>query len=119
MGFMEENGSEESSPEVAQSASAPGVASQRFEHYELVTDEEGQPVELGRGAMGVTYKALDVNLRCPVTLKVISERYLGDQSARLRRTVLSKWPLIGTPIIQFPSSNAYESRDQKPAETNC
>jgi serine/threonine protein kinase len=34
--------------------------------------------------MGVTYKALDVNLRCPVTLKVISERYLGDESARLR-----------------------------------
>src|SRR4029077_3687979 len=36
------------------------------------------------GAMGVTYKALDVDLRCPVTLKVISERYLGDESARLR-----------------------------------
>jgi hypothetical protein len=57
---------------------------QAFEHYELVTDEDGKPVELGRGAMGVTYKALDVNLRCPVTLKVISERYLGDESARLR-----------------------------------
>src|SRR5271157_3556041 len=57
---------------------------QRFEHYELVTGEDGKPVELGRGAMGVTYKALDVDLRCPVTLKVISERYLGDESARLR-----------------------------------
>jgi autonomous glycyl radical cofactor GrcA len=34
--------------------------------------------------MGVTYKAFDVDLRCPVTLKVISERYLGDESARLR-----------------------------------
>jgi len=34
--------------------------------------------------MGVTYKALDVDLRCPVTLKLISERYLGDESARLR-----------------------------------
>src|ERR1700758_1067257 len=56
----------------------------RFEHYELVTGEGGKPVELGRGAMGVTYKALDVDLRCPVTLKVISERYLGDESARLR-----------------------------------
>ena len=47
-------------------------------------DEKGEPSELGRGAMGVTYKALDVDLRCPVTLKVISERYLGDESARLR-----------------------------------
>jgi hypothetical protein len=56
----------------------------RFEHYELVTGEDGKPVELGRGAMGVTYKAVDVDLRCPVTLKVISERYLRDESARLR-----------------------------------
>jgi hypothetical protein len=27
-------------------------ALQRFEHYELVTGEDGKPVELGRGAMG-------------------------------------------------------------------
>jgi serine/threonine protein kinase len=59
-------------------------AAHRFEHYELVTGEDGKPVELGRGAMGVTYKAFDINLHCPVTLKVISERYLGDESARLR-----------------------------------
>ena len=56
----------------------------RFEHYELLTGEDGKPIELGRGAMGITYKAFDVNLRCPVTLKVISERYLGDESIRLR-----------------------------------
>ena len=36
----------------------------RFEHYELVTGEDGKPVELGRGAMGITYKAVDVNLHC-------------------------------------------------------
>jgi serine/threonine protein kinase len=34
--------------------------------------------------MGVTYKAVDVDLQCPVTLKVISEKYVGDESARLR-----------------------------------
>ena len=56
----------------------------RFENYELMLDNDGRPIELGRGAMGVTYKALDVDLRCPVTLKVISEKYLGDESARLR-----------------------------------
>ena len=39
----------------------------RFEHYEVMLDEAGRPIELGRGAMGVTYKALDVDLRCPVT----------------------------------------------------
>src|SRR6516165_7594991 len=57
---------------------------QRFDHYELVAGEGGKPVELGSGAMGVTYKAFDINLRCLVTLKVISEQYLGDESARLR-----------------------------------
>jgi serine/threonine protein kinase len=62
----------------------PGRSAQRFEHYELVKGEDGKPIELGRGAMGVTYKAFDVDLRCPVTLKVISERYLGDESARAR-----------------------------------
>jgi hypothetical protein len=56
-------------------------AGQRFEHYELVTGEDGRPVELGRGAMGVTYKAFDVDLRCPVTLKVI----VSDISVMNRR----------------------------------
>jgi hypothetical protein len=62
----------------------PEQSAQRYEHYELVTGEDEKPIELGRGAMGVTFKVVDVNLRCPVTLKVISERYLGDESARLR-----------------------------------
>jgi serine/threonine protein kinase len=34
--------------------------------------------------LGIAYQAFDINLRCPVTLKVISERYIGDESARLR-----------------------------------
>jgi hypothetical protein len=59
----------------------PEQAVRRFEHYELVKGEDGKPVELGRGAMGITYKAFDVDLHCPVTLKVINERYLGDESA--------------------------------------
>jgi serine/threonine protein kinase/Flp pilus assembly protein TadD len=56
----------------------------RFENYEVMLDEDGKPIELGRGAMGITYKGFDVDLRFPVTLKVISEKYVGDESARLR-----------------------------------
>jgi hypothetical protein len=37
----------------------------RFENYEVALDDTGKPIELGRGAMGITYKALDVDLRCP------------------------------------------------------
>ena len=73
----------ESSSERVAKPKSQGVA-RRFQHYELLIGEDGRPVELGRGAMGVTYKAFDVDLRCPVTLKVISEKYLGDESARLR-----------------------------------
>jgi serine/threonine protein kinase len=79
---VESGGSSASEDTIKPTTSEQAV--QRFEHYELVTGEDGKPVELGRGAMGITYKAFDVDLHCPVTLKVISERYLGDESARLR-----------------------------------
>jgi hypothetical protein len=75
---------ESSASEDTVKPTTPEQAVHRFEHYELVTGEDGKPVELGRGAMGITYKAFDVDLHCPVTLKVISEQYLGDESVRLR-----------------------------------
>ena len=41
-------------------------------------------MELGRGAMGVTYKAVDVHLQCPVALKIINAKLIGDASVRHR-----------------------------------
>ena len=83
-GLRETPESDECSLEKASVESSPALLAHRFEHYELVNGEDGKPIELGRGAMGVTYTAFDVDLHCPVTLKVISENYLGEESARLR-----------------------------------
>ncbi|MBV9273384.1 MAG: protein kinase [Verrucomicrobia bacterium] len=56
----------------------------RFEHYQVVTGEDGTPCELGRGGMGVTYKAIDINLQNVVALKVINPRFTADESVRRR-----------------------------------
>jgi serine/threonine protein kinase/Flp pilus assembly protein TadD len=62
----------------------PSADELRFGHYQVLQREDGQAFELGRGAMGITYKAFDVDLQRPVTLKVINARYLNDESARTR-----------------------------------
>jgi serine/threonine protein kinase/TPR repeat protein len=56
----------------------------RFEHFELSRREDGSLYELGRGAMGITYKAFDTNLRCHVALKVINSAYLNSETAQQR-----------------------------------
>ena len=55
-----------------------------YQHYEVLLREDGTLHELGRGAMGVTYQALDVNLHVPVALKVIAPRFSADADARGR-----------------------------------
>ena len=56
----------------------------RFEHYTVLKNVEGKPFELGHGAMGVTYKAFDVHLQCPVALKIINAQLFCDATARHR-----------------------------------
>ncbi|HTD15906.1 MAG TPA: serine/threonine-protein kinase, partial [Chthoniobacterales bacterium] len=57
---------------------------ERYQHYEVLRQEDGSLWELGRGAMGITYKAFDTNLRCLVALKVINNSYLNSELARQR-----------------------------------
>jgi Protein kinase domain len=56
-----------------------------FEHsYRLLQRNDGSLWKLGSGAMGVTYKALDTDLQCPVALKVINSDLMADEVNRNR-----------------------------------
>src|SRR5215471_11191504 len=54
--------------------------SERFGVYEIDRREDGSLYELGRGAMGVTYRATDTSLQRKVALKIIKAE-IATQSA--------------------------------------
>jgi serine/threonine protein kinase len=55
-----------------------------FDNYELLHHPDGSLHELGRGAMGVTYKARDTDLHCDVALKIISPDLFDSVEVRER-----------------------------------
>ena len=60
------------------------VPNRRYGHFEVSTTADGQPLELGHGAMGTTYRAYDTVLDCDVALKIIDRRFAEHPAARAR-----------------------------------
>src|SRR5205809_4173511 len=67
LGFLADG--EEPERPAARSRLTPGPL--RYAHFELEVGADGFPVELGAGAMAVTYRARDTVLNSTVALKVI------------------------------------------------
>ena len=53
-------------------------------HYAIAHHDDGSFVELGRGGMGVTYRATDTTLHCDVALKVVNPDLVRDAQVRAR-----------------------------------
>jgi eukaryotic-like serine/threonine-protein kinase len=72
--------------------SGPGIATCRrvvpaplsYAHFEVEGGADGFPVELGAGAMAVTYRARDTILHSVVALKVIDRQMAENPAARAR-----------------------------------
>src|ERR1700741_4169605 len=78
LGFAaEESGSEQHRIRIA-----PGRL--RYDHFEVEVGADGFPVELGAGAMAVTYRARDTVLNSTVALKVIDRKVAENPGARSR-----------------------------------
>src|SRR5215470_16913372 len=89
-------------------AEVPAANAERFDHYQVAIHADGTPVELGRGAMGITFKAFDTILGNEVALKVINtciakhlearERFLREAraAARLRHPNVASVFYYGT-----------------------
>jgi serine/threonine protein kinase/Tfp pilus assembly protein PilF len=56
----------------------------RYAHFEVETGADGFPVELGAGAMAITYRARDTVLNAVVALKVIDRKVAQNPGARSR-----------------------------------
>src|SRR5437762_765911 len=80
LGFLAD-GQEPERP-VARGRLTPGPL--RYAHFEVEVGADGFPVELGAGAMAITYRARDTVLNSTVALKVIDRTVAQNPGARSR-----------------------------------
>src|ERR1700745_913235 len=80
LGFLADG--EEAERPAARGRLTPGPL--RYAHFEVETGADGFPVELGAGAMAVTYRARDTVLNSVLTLKVIDRKVAQNPGARSR-----------------------------------
>jgi serine/threonine protein kinase/tetratricopeptide (TPR) repeat protein len=92
-------------------------STRNYQHYQILTRPDGASWELGRGAMGVTYKARDLNLNTPVALKVINARFSAQPDARRRflreaqSAACLRHPNVAT-VFHFGTINALPNPDR-------
>ena len=80
LGFLADDENAEKAP--AQGRLTPGRLS--YAHFEVEIGADAFPIELGAGAMAITYRATDTVLNSTVALKVIHHSVAQNPSARSR-----------------------------------
>jgi len=80
LGFLADG--EEAERPAARGRLTPGTL--RYAHFEVETGADGFPVELGAGAMAITYRARDTVLNSTAALKVIDRSVAQNPGARSR-----------------------------------
>jgi serine/threonine protein kinase/Tfp pilus assembly protein PilF len=80
LGFLADG--EEAERRAAGSRLTPGPL--RYAHFKVEVGEDGFPVELGAGAMAITYRARDTVLNSTAALKVIDRSVAQNPGARSR-----------------------------------
>src|SRR5438477_10726618 len=80
VGFLADR--EQAKRPAARGRLTPGLL--RYAHFEVEVGADGFPVELGAGAMAITYRARDTVLNSTVALKVINRSMAQNPGARSR-----------------------------------
>ena len=80
LGFL----SDSQQPEKSQTGRRLTPGQLKYDHFEVEVGADGFPVELGAGAMAITYRARDTVLNSVVALKVIDRKVAQNPGARSR-----------------------------------